>query len=77
MFEPQVNTGSSIDSTVFLKGIAEVIDRYDGLIVDLWGVVHNGVAPYPGVLSLQQIAHTNRKDTEILVARSDHCYPFL
>jgi HAD superfamily hydrolase (TIGR01459 family) len=24
--------------------------QYDGFIVDLWGVVHNGVAPYPGVL---------------------------
>src|SRR5207302_11048640 len=24
-------------------------DRYDGLIVDLWGTVHNGVATFPGV----------------------------
>jgi len=24
--------------------------RYDGFIVDLWGVVHDGVRPYPGVL---------------------------
>src|SRR5207249_4270918 len=23
---------------------------YDGIILDLWGVVHDGVAPFPGVL---------------------------
>ncbi len=30
--------------------IAELTARYDGFIVDLWGVVHDGVRPYPGVL---------------------------
>jgi HAD superfamily hydrolase (TIGR01459 family) len=28
----------------------ELMPRYDGFILDLWGVVHDGVAPYPGVL---------------------------
>ncbi|WP_247887163.1 TIGR01459 family HAD-type hydrolase [Azospirillum sp. SYSU D00513] len=31
-------------------GIGPVIDRYDGLILDLWGVIHDGQAPYRGVL---------------------------
>ncbi|MCU4158973.1 TIGR01459 family HAD-type hydrolase [Acidiphilium sp. AL] len=30
--------------------IADIAARYDGFIVDLWGVVHDGVRPYPGVL---------------------------
>jgi HAD superfamily hydrolase (TIGR01459 family) len=30
-------------------GLGPVLDRYDALILDLWGVVHNGVEPYPGV----------------------------
>jgi HAD superfamily hydrolase (TIGR01459 family) len=30
---------------------AEIAERYDGFIIDLWGVVHNGVRPYPGVLN--------------------------
>ncbi|WP_449686966.1 TIGR01459 family HAD-type hydrolase [Aerophototrophica crusticola] len=30
-------------------GLSQVADRYDGFILDLWGVVHDGVAPYPGV----------------------------
>lgn len=32
-----------------LSGIAPVIDRYDGVILDLWGVLHDGERPYPGV----------------------------
>ena len=32
-----------------LDGIATLADRYDGFILDLWGVVHNGRTPYPGV----------------------------
>lgn len=27
----------------------DIAARYDGFIVDLWGVVHDGVRPYPGV----------------------------
>lgn len=32
-----------------LDGIAPLADRYDGYVFDLWGVVHNGKALYPGV----------------------------
>ncbi|MBP2301944.1 TIGR01459 family HAD-type hydrolase [Azospirillum picis] len=32
-----------------ISGIAEVIDRYDGFILDLWGVLHDGEQLYPGV----------------------------
>ncbi len=32
-----------------LEGIAGLADRYDGYVLDLWGVVHDGRKPYPGV----------------------------
>jgi HAD superfamily hydrolase (TIGR01459 family) len=32
-----------------LDGIAPIVDRYDGFVLDLWGVVHDGQKPYPGV----------------------------
>lgn len=32
-----------------LSGLSAVIDRYDGLILDLWGVIHDGEQPYSGV----------------------------
>ncbi len=33
-----------------MSGFARLAAEYDGFIVDLWGVVHDGVRPYPGVL---------------------------
>ncbi|MGG5890040.1 TIGR01459 family HAD-type hydrolase [Falsiroseomonas sp. HC035] len=32
-----------------LDGVAPLAERYDGFILDLWGVVHDGRQPYPGV----------------------------
>lgn len=31
-----------------LAGFAPLASEYDGFILDLWGVIHDGVAPYPG-----------------------------
>lgn len=33
-----------------LPGLSALADRYDGFILDLWGVLHDGERPYPGVL---------------------------
>ncbi len=34
-----------------MSGFGALAARYSGFIVDLWGVVHNGVRPYPGALN--------------------------
>ena len=33
-----------------IDGVGELAPRYGGLILDLWGVVHDGVAPLPGAI---------------------------
>lgn len=33
-----------------IRGAREVAADYDGFVLDLWGVIHDGVQPYPGVL---------------------------
>ena len=33
---------------VALSGLRDIADRYDGFILDLWGVIHDGVTPYAG-----------------------------
>jgi HAD superfamily hydrolase (TIGR01459 family) len=33
-----------------VAGIGELAANYDGFIVDLWGVVHDGIAPLPGAV---------------------------
>jgi len=30
-----------------LDGLGQIIDRYDGFILDLWGVIHDGASAYP------------------------------
>ena len=30
-----------------INGLNEVIHKYDALLVDLWGCVHNGIQAYP------------------------------
>jgi HAD superfamily hydrolase (TIGR01459 family) len=32
------------------SGMRELVADYDGLILDLWGVLHDGFTPFPGVL---------------------------
>lgn len=34
-----------------LRGLAEIADGYDGFILDLWGVLHDGSAPFPEVVA--------------------------
>lgn len=34
-----------------MTGMAELADRYDGFIVDLWGVIHDGEKLYPHVVN--------------------------
>ena len=38
-----------------IAGLAEIAPAYDAFIVDLWGVVHDGVRPYPA--ALDALAH--------------------
>ena len=40
-----------------IDGLREIASDYDGFIVDLWGVVHNGVTPYPAALDCLERLH--------------------
>ena len=45
-----------------LSGLAAFLEPYDGLILDLWGVIHDGRHPYPGVTdTLARIKASGRK----------------
>jgi len=45
-----------------MSGFSGIADRYDGFIVDLWGVVHDGIKPYPGVIDcLEQLRGLGKK----------------
>jgi HAD superfamily hydrolase (TIGR01459 family) len=41
---------SSVPLARVIKGISDLANRYDAFLIDQWGVLHNGQAPYPGVM---------------------------
>ena len=46
----------------YISGVSEVASRYEGLILDLWGVIHDGVAPMPGAVDcLRSLIHGGKQ----------------
>jgi len=45
-----------------LDRLSSIADRYDGFILDLWGVLHDGVRPYTGVIeTLEQLRRSGKR----------------
>ncbi len=45
-----------------MTGFADVASHYDGFILDLWGVIHDGVRPYPGAIDcLRQLRDAGKR----------------
>ncbi|MGE0750943.1 MAG: TIGR01459 family HAD-type hydrolase [Variibacter sp.] len=38
----------NVSAVAFLDGIGPLIERYDGFLLDQWGVLHDGANAYPG-----------------------------
>ena len=49
-----------------LGGLADIADRYDALLIDLWGVIHGGVEPYPGVIPCLETLRAAGKPVALL-----------
>jgi HAD superfamily hydrolase (TIGR01459 family) len=49
-----------------LPGFAPLAARYDGFILDLWGVIHDGVKPYPGAVEVLEQLHAAGKPFAML-----------
>jgi HAD superfamily hydrolase (TIGR01459 family) len=44
-----------------ISGLSDVADGYEAFVIDLWGVIHDGVTLYPGVVeTLQALAATGK-----------------
>lgn len=53
----------------FVGGLAVLADRYDGFVLDQWGVLHDGLRPYPGVIEALQ-ALRRRGQPVVLLSNS-------
>ena len=49
-----------------LTGFAPLAERYDGFILDLWGVIHDGVSPYPGAVEVLKRLRAGGKPAVLL-----------
>ena len=50
----------------YLDGIAQIAARYDGIVLDQWGVLHNGTNPYPGAIDCLERLYAGGKRVVIL-----------
>ena len=55
--------------TQIITSLADISDRYDALLVDLWGCVHNGVTAFPAACDAL-IAYRKRGGTVVLLTNS-------
>ncbi len=56
-------TETTHPETRIIAGLSEVIDAYDGLLVDLWGCVHNGIEPFPK--AVDALLHAVRQGKQV------------
>ena len=35
-----------------IDGLSQIHRKYDAFLIDLWGVIHNGVTLYPGAIDV-------------------------
>ncbi len=57
---------SSTSPVPVAAGLSSLAARYDGFILDLWGVLHDGVRPYPGAIDALRCLKAAGKRTVIL-----------
>ena len=55
--------------TQIIEQLSDISDRYDALFVDLWGCVHNGVAPFADAVAALQ-AYRQRGGTVVLLTNA-------
>ena len=52
-------------TTMFSQGLYELMDSYDGFIMDQWGVLHNGVQAYDGVIDT--LNHLKQRKKQVII----------
>ena len=50
---------------MFCQGLYELMDSYDGFIMDQWGVLHNGLTTYDGAIDV--LNHLKRQKKQVVI----------
>lgn len=54
-----------MSTMMFCQGLYELMDSYDGFIMDQWGVLHNGLQPYDGVP--ETLNHLRQRKKQVVI----------
>lgn len=54
-----------MSTTTFCQGLYELMDSYDGFILDQWGVLHHGIHPYDGVVDT--LNHLKQRKKQVII----------
>lgn len=66
-----MNTSASFPAPVaVIEGLSALSERYDALVCDVWGVVHNGVEAYPAAVEALTRFRKERGGIVVLVTNS-------
>lgn len=57
--DTEIGPRKVIVMTQLIGALSEIADRYDALFCDLWGCLHNGVAPFPEAVAALQSFRAN------------------
>ena len=52
-----------------LNHLADIFEKYDTFVIDLWGVIHNGVALNPNAIEAVDQLKKHSKKTKIRISR--------
>ncbi len=52
-------------ATAFVDGVGAFVDRYQGFLIDQWGVLHNGERIYPG--AIEALAELARRGKQVVL----------
>lgn len=61
--------------TQIIDGISDILDQFDVILTDQWGVLHDGITPYDGVLAALHVIAARQKPVVVISnsgKRSDH-----
>jgi HAD superfamily hydrolase (TIGR01459 family) len=57
-----MNASARTAAPPVIAGLGDIASRYDAYILDLWGCVHNGIAPFPGAKdALKQLKQSGKR----------------
>lgn len=57
---------TSGETVSLIEGLQEIVDHYDLIICDLWGVLHNGITPYVSAVAAIRAARSKGVQTVFL-----------